>query len=224
MITNNNYISIKEVLSRILRHPLLQDVSLEQAIQYTIDFMYIFGFPSMYNDKEVTLKIEDYRTLLPCDLISIIQIKDNNTNSCLRYMTNSFDDKNEDLTYKTQGNILYTSFKNGEVTLSYKSIAVDENGYPLLIDNPLFLKTLELYIKKEIFTILFDMNKINSNVLQNTQQQYAWSAGQLQSEFIMPSLNEMESIKNSFCNLIQRVHSFESGFKYHGNKSIFKKH
>jgi hypothetical protein len=32
MIQHINWINIKEILSRILRHPLLQDVTLEQGI------------------------------------------------------------------------------------------------------------------------------------------------------------------------------------------------
>ena len=122
------------------------------------------------------------------------------------------------LTFKTQGNILYTSFKTGDVYIAYKAIPVDECGYPLLIDNSIFLKTLESYIKKEVFTILFDMGKISGAVLQNAQQQYAWLAGQLQSEFTIPSISEMESIKNNWCSLIQRTKEFDNNFMYLGNK------
>ena len=93
-----------------------------------------------------------------------------------------------------------------------------------MIDNPVFLKTLESYIKREVFTILFDMGKINGNVLQNTQQQYAWLAGQLQSEFTIPSVSEMESIKNSWCTLIQRTHEFDNGFSSLGRRENIKLH
>ena len=54
MIKEYNYINIREVLNRVLRHPLLQDVTLEQAVQYTIDFIGIFGMPRLYQDKEVS--------------------------------------------------------------------------------------------------------------------------------------------------------------------------
>ena len=71
MIKEYNYINIREVLSRTLRHPLLQDVTLEQAIQYTTDFIGVFGMPKLYQDKEEVLHIEEFRCTLPCDLISI---------------------------------------------------------------------------------------------------------------------------------------------------------
>lgn len=233
MISEISYINIREALSRVLRHPLLQDVTLEQAVQYTIDFIGIFGMPKLYQDKEEVLHIEDFRAKLPCDLISINQIKECKTGICLRSMTDNFMPREhydrsagykipQELSFKTQGQVLYVSFKTGDVSVSYKAIPIDEDGFPLLIDNPVFMRTLELYIKMEEFTTLFDMGKISSAVLQNTQQQYAWSAGQLQSEFTIPSQSEMESISRMWNTLIQRTSEFDNGFSSLGNKEYIK--
>lgn len=233
MTSEISYINIREALSRVLRHPLLQDVTLEQAVQYTIDFIGIFGMPKLYQDKEEVLHIEDFRAKLPCDLISINQIKECKTGICLRSMTDNFmprehRDKYEghkrpqEFAFKTQGRVIYTSFKSGDIMVSYKSVPIDEDGFPLLIDNPVFMRTLELYIKMEEFTTLFDMGKISPAVLQNTQQQYAWSAGQLQSEFTIPSQSEMESISRIWNTLIQRTSEFDNGFSSLGNKEYIK--
>lgn len=233
MVKDYNYINIREALSRVLRHPLLQDITLEQAVQYVIDFIAIFGLPKLYEDKEEVLHIEDFRALLPCNLISINQIKECKSGVCLRSMTDNFMPREhynrdtdykipQELSFKTQGQVLYVSFKTGDVSVSYKAIPVDKDGFPLLIDNPVFLKALEAYIKREAFTILFDMGKIAPAVLQNTQQQYAWLAGQLQSEFTIPSISEMESIKNSWCTLLQRTNEFRNGFRNNGDQEYYK--
>ena len=108
------------------------------------------------------------------------------------------------------------------MSVSYKAIPVDKDGFPLLIDNPVFLKALEAYIKREAFTILFDMGKIAPTVLQNTQQSYAWLAGQLQSEFTIPSQSGMESISRMWNTLIQRTSEFNNGFSSLGNKEYIK--
>lgn len=233
MVKEYNYVSVKEVLSRILRHPLLQDVTLEQAVQHTIDFLGVFGMPKLFEDREETIHIEDFRGRLPCNCIQINQIKECKTGVCLRSMTDNFmprehRDKYEghkrpqEFAFKTQGRVIYTSFKSGDIIVSYKSVPIDEDGFPLLIDNPVFMRTLELYIKKEEFTTLFDMGKISPAVLQNTQQQYAWSAGQLQSEFTIPSQSEMESISRMWNTLIQRTSEFDNGFSSLGNKEYIK--
>lgn len=233
MIKEYNYINIREALSRVLMHPLLQDVTLEQAVQYTLDFIGIFGMPKLYQDKEEVIHIEDFRAKLPCDLISINQIKECKTGVCLRSMTDNFMPREhydrstgykipQELSFKTQGQVLYVSFKTGDVSVSYKAIPVDKDGFPLLIDNPVFLKALEAYIKRETFTILFDMGKIAPAVLQNTQQSYAWLAGQLQSEFTIPSQSEMESISRMWNTLIQRTNEFNTGFKSLGDREYLK--
>lgn len=221
MVTNYQYINIREILSRILRHPLLQDLSLEAAVQYTVDFFGIMGLPTTYIDKVQSVEINNFRGLLPCDLISINQVK--YKDYCMRYMTDNFNNcPHNTHTFKTQGRIIYTSFKEGNVDISYKAMLVDEEGYPLLPDEPTFLRALELYIKKQWFTILFDMNKISPAVLQNTQQEYAFAVGACNNTFIIPSVSEMESIKNMWNQLIPRFNEFKTGFKFQGSQEHLK--
>lgn len=225
MVRETQYINIREVLSRVLRHPLLQDCNLEQAIQYVIDFTGIFGFPGLYTHKEADIPINDYRGLLPCDLISIDMVRDKRTDIPLRSMTSMFDPGGchynpgrHEPQFKTQGRVIFTSYPCGMVKVAYKAIPVDKEGLPLLIDNPKYLKTLELYIKCQVFTILFDLGKINPQVLNHTEQEYGWAAGQLSSEFKIPSVSEMESITNMLHQMIVRDDEFLKGFEGLGNK------
>lgn len=231
MVKEIKYISIKEVLSRILRHPLLQDCNLEQAIQYTIDFIGTFGIPEFYKDKEAHIKIEDYMGELPCDLIEINMVKECKTNLPLRSMTSMFhpggkhyDERRHEFQFKTQGRTIVTSFKCGDIHISYKAIPVDEDGLPLLMDNPKYLKALELYIKCQAFTILFDLGKITPQVLNHTEQEYGWAAGQLSEEFSTPSVSEMESITNILNQLIVRNNEFVDRFEKLGNQEFNKTH
>lgn len=231
MVKEIRYINIREVLSRLLRHPLLQEVTLEQAIQYTIDFIGIFGLPKFYTDKEADVDIEDYMGKLPCDLISINMVKDCKTDLPLRSMTSEFNpggkyyhDLLNEPQFKTQGRTIITSFKCGKVHISYKSIPVDDEGLPLLVDNPKYLKALELYIKCQVFTTLFDMGKITPQVLNHTEQEYSWAAGQLTEEFNTLSISEMESVTNMLNQLIVRNHEFMNRFDRLGNREFHKTH
>lgn len=221
MVNNFEYVNIREVLSRLLRHPLLTDLNLESAIQYTVDFFGIMGLPTTYIDAVEEVEIHDYRGMLPCSLISINQVKWKKTGFCLRSMTDNFNpgciNEVSEPTFKTQGRIIYTSFREGVVEVSYKAIPIDSEGYPLLPDEPTFLRALELYIKKQWFTILFDMGKISPAVLQNTQQEYAFAAGACNNTFIIPSVSEMESIKGLMNQLIPRFNEFKYGFKHEGD-------
>ena len=231
MVREIEYVNIRELLSRVLRHPLLQEFTLEQAIQYTIDFIGIFGFPEMYEDKEVDINICDYKGDLPCDLISISMVKECKSDIPLRSMTAAFNPGGkyynhlqQEPQFKTQNRVIFTSFPEGTIRVSYKAIPVDEDGLPLLIDNPKYLKALELYIKCQMFTVLFDLGKITPQVLQHTEQEYGWSAGQLSEEFKTPSEAEMQSITNMMNQIIVRKDDFYNNYESLGNKEFRRIH
>ena len=197
----------------------MQDLSLETAVDYTIDFMRIVGTPRMFTEKVVRITIDKYRALLPCDYYQTIQVRIPGGHA-LVYSTDSFhmNNKGNSSTYKIQGNIIYTSIESGELELAYLAISTDADGYPLLPDNSSFTRALELYIKKQWFTILFDLGKITSAVLQNTQQEYAWAVGDCQSEFNRMSIDQMEAFSNSWRTMILRDHQHSSGFIGDGSR------
>ena len=224
MIKEIQYINIRRIMDELNKHPLLSDITLEQVVSYLVTFINIFGIPKLYQDKETLVKIEQYRGLLPCDLISINQVMDCKTKLCLRSSTNTFTNCDSKYTFRVQGRAIITSLQEGEILVSYKSIPIDEDGFPLLIDNSVFIEALKEYIKKEYFSILFDLGKLNQAVLQHTEQRYAWLAGQLRSEFTIPSISEMESIKNMWTRPIQNNNEFYTGFKNLGNQEPLKVH
>lgn len=256
MVTNIQYTNIRRVLDDITEHPLLRDVTLEQVIRHTIRFVSLHGYPQFYQDKINIVDIKNFRGLLPCDLISIIQVKDIGTNVCLRAMTDTFtpglkpkpDMRNqpkdllnnmkppvdtyippmqeyrEEPSFKTQGRIIFTSFPEGRVEIAYKAIPVDEDGFPLLIDNETYLNALEAYIKVKVFTVKFDTGKIQAGVLSNAQTEYAWASHLLLSEMTTPSMAEMESMTRYLNTLIKPVRQFDNGFKDLGNREYLRKH
>lgn len=222
----DKYISIKVILDNILDHPLLKDVSLERAINHTINFIRIVGCPRIYTEKTEIVPIENYRGLMPYDLDEVIQVRtkseDGISHKTFRHTTDSFhisEDKyvSDELTYKIQGNVIFTSIKEGTIEIAYRAIPVDCDGYPLIPDNSSFIRALELYIKKQYFTVLFDLGKITPAVYNNVLQEYAWAVGQAQSDLVRPTIDEMQSITNMWNKLLPDNKSHNSGFNYSGS-------
>ena len=240
------YTTVRRVLDNLLDHPMLRDVSLEQAVRYTMRFIELHGYYRFYEEKETLLDIKDFRGLLPCDLISIIQVMDIKTGLCLRSMTDTFgtfhDRRDErcdkplrglyippgpmpsgELTFKTQGRVLFASFPEGKVKVAYQAIPTDDDGFPLLIDNEVYIDCLEAYIKKKVFTVKFDQGKISAGVLENAKQDYAVAAKLLQSEFSTPSVSEMQTLANIWNTLIPQMRLFDRGFKHLGDSEYLRK-
>lgn len=271
----NKYISIKVILDRLLRHPLMQELQFETAVDYAVDFMRIVGCNKMFEEYVEKVQIVNYRAdLSRFNIYKILGVRKGDV--YFKYADDSFhpaliptaqydsytpttqeealkyngydskgvnDEYNEYLeiskwssyvgtfefvnnmklyyntknannapTYKIQGSCLFTSIKEGEVEIAYIGIKTDEGGYPMILDNSSYLRALELYIKKQWFTVLFDMGKIQGPVLQNVQQEYAWAVGDCESEFNRMTLDQAEY----FYNTMKNIHSEDYGFKHLG--------
>ena len=225
----NSYQNIRVILDKILRHPLLQDITFETAVDYTVDFMRLVGCPSIFTEKVTTLKIKDYRAALPCDFYEMKQVRGAKSKVCYRYTTDSFHlsqrkDYTTDATYKIQGDIIYTSRKDEDIEISYRAIELDCDGLPLIPENSSFTRALELYIKKQVFTVLFDLGKISQVVFNNTLSEYNWAVGDCQSEFVRMSLDQAESFYNSWKTLLTRDTSHRDAFINDGAKEYIRAH
>ena len=202
MISNINLITIKEVMARVLGHPMLQDVTIEQCVRHTLDFINKVGYPQIYDEKEVEVEINDYRGLLPCDL---------------KKSTGYFKKCCGNLSYNIKGRYIYTTFRYGKVQVAYRAIPVDQDGFPLIPDLPVFLNALELYIKWRAFVVLFDQQKITPQILQHTEKDYSAAVAQLNSEMALPDYAEMENITNMINQLIPSVHEYSRAFNTLGD-------
>lgn len=271
MVKEIKYTNIRRILDDLMDHPLLRDLTLEQVVRHTVRFIGLHGYPQLYQDRIGTVEIEDFRGTLPCDLISIKQVKDARTGVCMRSMTDSFPEGLEmranglhgvsgangmlnlygqmletidngtgevekpwylpprvkDLqepAFKTQGRVIFTTFPKGIVEIAYKSIPVDDDGFPLLIDNENYLAALEAYIKKQVFIVKFDTGKISAAVLQNAKQDYAMLSGELMDEFTIPSVSEAEAMSRYALTLLPKIREFDNGFRHLSDREYLRNH
>ena len=245
MVKEIRYTSIRRVLEDLIEDAHMENLTLEQVVRHAIRFIGKHGFPRFYQDKVIDLDIHEFRGLLPCDLISIQQVKDIKSGICMRAMTDNFPegmlnpDSNErrlhpervglnvmrpELSFKTQGRIIYTNFPEGQIQIAYKSIPLDEDGFPLLIDNENYLDALEAYIAMKVLRNKFRQGKVPAAVYQDAQQEYGFAAASLQVEFNTPSVSEMQSITNMFNSLIPRVSEFYNGFQNLGDREYIRRH
>lgn len=250
MINEIKYTNIRRVLDNLKDDSLMEDLTLEQVVRHTIRFIGLNGQPKLYLDKKDTVEIHEYRGLLPCDCIRVEQVKDLKSGICLRSMTDTFGpqdseskkkcvdpmnnvntpyipplrDAYQELSFKTNNRVIFTSFPEGEVEIAYKAIPVDEDGFPLLIDNEVYLAALEAYIEVQVFKNKFRAGKIAAAVYQDAKQEYAWKAAQLNSKFTIPSLSEMETIARMWNTMIPKMREFDNGFKNLGDREYLRKH
>lgn len=206
------YVSLKIILDKILRDSIFNGLTMDSAIDYCISFFSYVDVSELYVDKYAELTLQNFRCELPVDLVSINQVLFNNIPA--RYATDTFHsfyndmgagsnfDPNKsirvsaDFSFKIQGDYLYSSIEHGTVRLSYKAIPIDEEGFPLIPDNPTLHRALKANIELEYLRILWRNSKIPDKVYQDAQQLYAFAVGAYETDARKLDLSKSEVIAN----------------------------
>ena len=232
MVKDIRYCSIRRVLDDLMEHPMLSDISLEQVVRHAVRFIHKHSYPAMFSEKVAKVAIHEFRGVLPCDLVSVLQVKDMRSHLCLRSMTDNFAPglggsharpPYGEHSFKTQNRVIYTSFPEGEVEVSYQSMPVDNDGFPLLIDNENYLDALEAYIKMKVFGVKFDQGKVAPAIYSEAKQQYGIASRLLESEFTTPSMSEMQSIASLWNTMLPNVMEAYKGFASLGDREYLRR-
>lgn len=204
--------SVRAVFDKCMRHPMLQDMPLETMVDYAIEFMEFVGIPEMFTKKTAVIDINKYKGKLPCDYYDMIQVREYRGQKSLTYASSTFQQQQDSLSYTVQNNYIFTDIEKCQLEISYYAILQDEDGFPLVPANENYYKALELYIKKEEFTIKFDQGKLDWRILDNTQREYSHAVRTCNNEFHRLSIDKMESFSNSYKAMFLRQHEHEVQF------------
>lgn len=236
MVTGNN-ISIGNILWKVLKQPIVQDLKYEDAAEYAIEYLRLIGAPLAFEDKVTRIKLNNYKGLLPSNLITLkgIEYADCECNGgiAMRYASNIYhtdieNDRNcknttEEYTYITQNNIITTSMKVGWVNISYNAIATDEFGYPLIPDNESFKVGLEYYIIHRTLEGLWSMGKITDKVFQYYEQKRHYYSAQATNSMTIKNMDQMETMMNAINRMIVDVNPQETFYKNFGIREVIKR-
>lgn len=225
--------NLKIIHDRILRDPIFIGLNTEAVIDYFIDFINIVGAPELFDEQiSINIPISNYRAELPDNFLEEVQVSIN------KYMARAATDTHAnyykelsdafigvelqsaiDYTYQIKGGYIYTSIESGNLTLVYKCIMIqddstaDDYGYPMIIDDPVFMLALQSYIEKNFLLILFRSSKIPQQVLDRAERDYAWNVGRYDTHSKRLTIGQMESISKMFRNIHHRTNEFSSRFK-----------
>lgn len=221
------------ILDRIRRNSLLSSIPFETAVDYAIDFMVLEGFPSFFVEKVATIKIENYRGLLPDDCAEVKAVRGflgsefNNRPISFREATDIFMQSSNkrysnDFTYRINGDIIYTSFEDCNIEIVYQAFETDPNGFPMIPDNRKFFLALEAYIKMKHFEKLFEEGKLHPTIMERADREYCWAVGACDSEFHKLSIDRAESVGNQWRQILINTNEHLEGYANLGVKKDLK--
>lgn len=126
---------------------------------------------------------------------------------------------------------LVTNKNKGYIKLAYKAIAVDERGYPLIPDLTSYQEAIYWYVVMKLSfpkfmegTLSGKGSKYSAKYSQSSyyfiQQQWNFYRNQAYAEAMMPTADEMESIKNSWHQLIPDMNAKDTFFEHQNEQEM----
>lgn len=221
MATNGKYVSFEEIMYRIKRNPIMEDASKADIALDTYDLLKKIGAPGAYSDERVPIRIDNYIGELPKDLLYIkemVYVKETGTNVWselpMQYVignktskwhcSNSNDLKiRSSYGYSIMNNKVHTDLETGELAIYYKAIKMDDEGYPLIPDNPYVVSAIVAYVKLKHMEIKAELGYISGTALPRIEQEYYFNMRAAETAYKMPSTDEYNSIAKSLLRIIR---------------------
>lgn len=132
-----------------------------------------------------------------------------------------------DVTYFIKPGWIVINRKDGYLKISYKKIATDERGYPLVPDLTSYQEAVYWYVVMKLSFPKYLSGKLGGkgvNNSQNTffyiQQQWNFYRNQAYAECMMPNAGQIQSIKNDWNKLLPQFDSQEDFFSSQGDEQI----
>ena len=242
----DKFISVKNIVEGIYRdYEHSKELPIWDVIEWAAEALEFIGAGTQYLDMVKELCVEDHKVCLPTGYSHINQISYNGVPMAYASGTlqpNSYDDNSTNVvkgetvsnnnfplndtstaigihTYYINDNYVITSFEEGCILLSYKGIAVDEEGFPKIPDKISYRKAIQIYVQMQMDRKDWRAGKLSQAAYIESKQDWQWYAGQARGAALMPSPDKMESIKNSWVRLKPRMNENRTFYQNMGNRN-----
>lgn len=230
MSLTGNHVDVSYIIERVYRdYGFDLEIKYDEVIEWIWDIISLIGAPQAFVDKVTDgsenmpdpIIIDNYRGDLPSDLHSVIMARDYDTKMPMICKSSSFLRDTEQhyvreaqYTYTLNNNYMFPSFKEGEVELHYKAFPTNALGMPLIPDNIKYVMAVQAYIAERIGFRLYMQDKLSERKYSKLEQERLFYTGAAGTAAQIPSIDEMEGIKNRFLRLKTQTDLHDTSFIY----------
>lgn len=219
---NGKYTTISRVIENIIRDTGFTDeINFIDAVEWAYRAMEFIGAPQPYITKVTDgneelghlppLEVENFRAELPCDVHKIIQVREWCNRQSMTTSSYTFELSTnlkevggaDKLQYTINDNYIFTNFKTGQLEIAYLAFPIDSEGYPAIPDDERYLRAVEAYITNKIAFKLWLQDKISDAKYKAIELKWLFFVKSAKSRMQMPSMDEMEGLKNQIVRLFQ---------------------
>lgn len=220
----NNFISIKQILDKLYRDLGINDeLNEDSVIEWIAESLLFIGAFGQYEVINTDLKIFDHRGKLPYGFIKLTEAP-RFENIPLHYSGNSLTgsfwcDSCKIPTCCTQynfyinDNFFNTSLKEGIICLSYMGIPIDDEGFPKIPDDIYYIQACTAYVIKMLDWQKWRRGLIPDKIWETSEANWNFYVQSARGAANMPSIDQLESLKNRLIRIIPQMNEYSNGFK-----------
>lgn len=129
-----------------------------------------------------------------------------------------------DYTYVVNSSYIKTNIKDGYIMLAYAAMETDDDGYPIIPDDPSFSEALYWYVVMKYMYPKWLLGTVRD--LQYFEARRSWNFYRKQAYAVamMPNADGLESLKNQSLKLYPEVGEFNNFFSTAGEQQVLFNH
>tara|TARA_R110002012_G_scaffold243968_1_gene418681 strand:+ start:236 stop:841 length:606 start_codon:yes stop_codon:yes gene_type:complete len=195
-------ISVKRIIGNVARNLGLENPSehYEAFIEWAFEAEQKIGSFNTFIDKEVALSVNDNKSLLPTDLIKLIDVKNSNDIHMEPTQKTFKGDASGDKYWIVGSYIHFVSIKNGTAYIAYKALDTDSEGFPTIKQG--HEDAVAQYIMWRHKSIDYYNGKVARYVVSDLEKRWYWLCAQARGNDNLPSEAEMKNIASYWNTLI----------------------
>ena len=123
-----------------------------------------------------------------------------------------------DYVYVIHDGYVKLNVESGYLMIAYQAIPTDIDGYPLVPDEQSFLDALYWYITMKLYYPEWKQGRIRDEVYYDARRSWNYYCKQAYGNAMMPNIDQLESIKNSWLRLIPELDEHRGFFSTLGQE------
>jgi len=223
----SGFVSLKEVFGTVYRNlGVNYEIAEADMQEWSAEALAMIGAYGQYDEISKCLCMDGTsgKVKLPHGFYKLIDIKYNN--KPLYWATNTNASSygcstskipvcnGNQTTFYLNDNYLITNItdENSEVCMVYHGIHVDEEGYPMMPDDPYYSKAISSYIIYMSDYQEWRKGKIPDKVYQDSEVKWLFYVNSARGSANMPNVAMLENFKNIITRLMPLTQEFSRGF------------
>lgn len=124
--------------------------------------------------------------------------------------------------YELKPGYLYSNIPCGYIKLSYFANYTDEDGLPMIPDNPSYFEAIYWYVAMKLIYIDYFKGKKPQSLYYDAKRSYNFYRNQAYAEAMMPDQNDVMNISRTWHTLVPEIESYDTFLSTTGDEQIIR--